>query len=58
VIRDPDALPQATQSVRGLGGLTFDDSYEDCLSAAELEKKQGFSATVFVVAGMLIKINH
>src|SRR5918998_6388507 len=42
----------------GLVGVTFDDGYEDFLGAAvpKLEKL-GFSATVFVVAGMLGKEN-
>jgi peptidoglycan/xylan/chitin deacetylase (PgdA/CDA1 family) len=39
---------------RGLVGLTFDDGYEDFLDAAlPVLEKLGFSATVFVVAGML-----
>jgi len=44
--------------VKGLVGMTFDDGYEDFLGAAvpRLEKL-GFSATVFVVAGMLGKEN-
>jgi peptidoglycan/xylan/chitin deacetylase (PgdA/CDA1 family) len=43
---------------RGLVGLTFDDGYEDFLSAAmPTLEKLGFSATVFVVAGMLGKEN-
>jgi peptidoglycan/xylan/chitin deacetylase (PgdA/CDA1 family) len=38
----------------GLVGLTFDDGYEDFLDAAvPALEKLGFSATVFVVAGML-----
>src|SRR5829696_4993686 len=38
----------------GLVGVTFDDGYEDFLSAAvPTLEKLGFSATVFVVAGML-----
>lgn len=43
---------------KGLVGVTFDDGYEDFLGAAvpRLEKL-GFSATVFVVAGMLGKEN-
>jgi peptidoglycan/xylan/chitin deacetylase (PgdA/CDA1 family) len=43
---------------RGLVGLTFDDGYEDFLSVAmPTLEKLGFSATVFVVAGMLGKEN-
>jgi len=43
---------------RGLVGLTFDDGYEDFLSAAlPTLEELGFSATVFVVAGMLGKEN-
>jgi len=39
---------------RGLVGVTFDDGYEDFLDAAvPTLEKLGFSATVFVVAGML-----
>ena len=39
---------------RGLVGLTFDDGYEDFLSTAvPTLEALGFSATVFVVAGML-----
>lgn len=39
---------------KGLVGLTFDDGYEDFLDAAvPTLEKFGFSATVFVVAGML-----
>jgi peptidoglycan/xylan/chitin deacetylase (PgdA/CDA1 family) len=42
----------------GLVGVTFDDGYEDFLSAAvPTLEKLGFSATVFVVAGMLGKEN-
>ncbi len=38
----------------GLVGVTFDDAYEDFLDAAvPTLEKLGFSATVFVVAGML-----
>jgi peptidoglycan/xylan/chitin deacetylase (PgdA/CDA1 family) len=38
----------------GLVGVTFDDGYEDFLDAAvPTLEKLGFSATVFVVAGML-----
>ena len=39
---------------RGLVGLTFDDGYEDFLQAAlPVLENIGFSATVFVVSGML-----
>jgi len=39
---------------KGLVGLTFDDGYEDFLSTAvPVLERFGFSATVFVVAGML-----
>jgi peptidoglycan/xylan/chitin deacetylase (PgdA/CDA1 family) len=41
-----------------LVGITFDDGYEDFLSAAlPTLERLGFSATVFVVAGMLGKEN-
>lgn len=41
-----------------LVGLTFDDGYEDFLHAAvPVLERLGFSATVFVVAGMLGKVN-
>jgi peptidoglycan/xylan/chitin deacetylase (PgdA/CDA1 family) len=43
---------------RGLVGLTFDDGYEDFLNAAmPTLERLGFSATVFLVAGMLGKEN-
>src|SRR5829696_3922306 len=43
---------------KGLVGVTFDDGYEDFLGAAvPTLEKLGFSATVFVVAGMLGKEN-
>jgi peptidoglycan/xylan/chitin deacetylase (PgdA/CDA1 family) len=43
---------------RGLVGVTFDDGYEDFLSAAlPTLERLGFSATVFVVAGKLGKEN-
>lgn len=43
---------------RSLIGLTFDDGYEDFLSTAlPMLETLGFSATVFVVAGMLGKEN-
>jgi len=39
---------------KGLVGLTFDDGYEDFLhTAVPVMERLGFSATVFVVAGML-----
>jgi peptidoglycan/xylan/chitin deacetylase (PgdA/CDA1 family) len=42
----------------GLVGLTFDDGYEDFLNTAVPKlQKLGFSATVFVVAGMLGEMN-
>lgn len=44
---------------RGLVGLTFDDGYEDFLSAAvPTLERLGFSATVYVVAGLLGKENE
>ena len=47
-----------TGDTRGLVGLTFDDGYEDFLSTAlPMLETLGFSATVFVVAGMLGKEN-
>ena len=47
-----------TGDARGLVGLTFDDGYEDFLSTAlPMLETLGFSATVFVVAGMLGKEN-
>jgi peptidoglycan/xylan/chitin deacetylase (PgdA/CDA1 family) len=43
-----------TGGARGLVGLTFDDGYEDFLSSAlPTLETLGFSATLFVVAGML-----
>ena len=43
---------------RSLIGLTFDDGYEDFLSAAlPTLERLGFSATVFMVTGMLGKVN-
>jgi peptidoglycan/xylan/chitin deacetylase (PgdA/CDA1 family) len=43
----------------GLVGVTFDDGYEDFLSAAvPTLEKLGFSATVYVVAGMLGSENN
>jgi peptidoglycan/xylan/chitin deacetylase (PgdA/CDA1 family) len=43
-----------TGDARDLVGLTFDDGYEDFLSTAlPTLEKLGFSATLFVVAGML-----
>jgi peptidoglycan/xylan/chitin deacetylase (PgdA/CDA1 family) len=45
-------------NTKGLVGLTFDDGYEDFLGAAlPTLERMGFSATVFVVAGMLGKEN-
>lgn len=51
-------LAMNSGGTRGLVGLTFDDGYEDFMRAAlpQLEKL-GFTATVFVVAGMLGKAN-
>lgn len=47
-----------TGDTRGLVGLTFDDGYEDFLSAAlPTLERLGFSATVFVVTAMLGKVN-
>ena len=44
---------------KGLVGVTFDDGYEDFLSAAvPTLEKLGFSATVYVVAGMLGSENN
>jgi peptidoglycan/xylan/chitin deacetylase (PgdA/CDA1 family) len=44
----------STGDARGLVGLTFDDGYEDFLhTALPVLKRLGFSATVFVVGGML-----
>lgn len=44
----------ANGDARGLVGLTFDDGYEDFLGTAlPTLEGLGFSATVFVVAGML-----
>jgi len=41
-------------NAKGLVGLTFDDGYEDFLqNAVPVLERFGFSATVFVVAGML-----
>ena len=43
---------------RGLVGLTFDDGYEDFLhTAVPVLERLGFSATVFVVVGMLGREN-
>lgn len=45
-------------SARGLVGLTFDDGYEDFLRVATpVLERHGFSATVFVVAGMMGREN-
>jgi peptidoglycan/xylan/chitin deacetylase (PgdA/CDA1 family) len=44
----------ARGNVRGLVGLTFDDGYENFLQAAlPVLENLGFTATVFVVSGML-----
>lgn len=46
-------------NARRLVGLTFDDGYEDFLqNAVPVLEKFGFSATVFVVAGMLGEENY
>ena len=51
-------LKRKSGDTRGLIGLTFDDGYEDFLNAAvPMLEKVGFSATVFVIAGMLGKEN-
>jgi peptidoglycan/xylan/chitin deacetylase (PgdA/CDA1 family) len=51
-------LAMSAGDSRGLVGITFDDGYEDFLSAAlPTLEGLGFSATVFVVAGMLGKEN-
>src|SRR3712207_3534396 len=51
-------LAMSAGHTRSLVGLTFDDGYEDFLSTAlPMLEKLGFSATVFVVAGMLGKRN-
>jgi peptidoglycan/xylan/chitin deacetylase (PgdA/CDA1 family) len=43
---------------KGLVGLTFDDGYEDFLhSAVPVLERLGFSATVFVLVGMLGRAN-
>jgi peptidoglycan/xylan/chitin deacetylase (PgdA/CDA1 family) len=43
-----------TKRSKGLVGLTFDDAYENFLqSALPVLEKHGFSATVFVVGGMM-----
>jgi peptidoglycan/xylan/chitin deacetylase (PgdA/CDA1 family) len=45
---------QCTGNAKGLVGLTFDDGYENFLqNALPVLERFGFSATVFVVAGML-----
>ncbi len=45
---------ERTGSAKGLVGLTFDDGYEDFLQyAVPVLEKFGFSATVFIVAGLL-----
>jgi peptidoglycan/xylan/chitin deacetylase (PgdA/CDA1 family) len=49
-------LAMRTGNARRLVGLTFDDGYEDFLrTAVPILKEFDFSATVFVVAGMLGK---
>src|SRR5215212_2339846 len=51
-------LAMNNRGARGLVGLTFDEGYEDFLSAAlPTLEELGFSATAFVVAGMLGKEN-
>jgi peptidoglycan/xylan/chitin deacetylase (PgdA/CDA1 family) len=46
-------------NARGLVGLTFDDGYDNFLQyALPILERFGFSATVFVVAGMLGKENN
>lgn len=51
-------LAMTSGATRGLIGLTFDDGYEDFLhTALPVLERLGFSATVFVVAGMLGKEN-
>jgi peptidoglycan/xylan/chitin deacetylase (PgdA/CDA1 family) len=45
---------QDAGNAKGLVGLTFDDGYEDFLyTALPILERYGFSATVFVVGGML-----
>jgi peptidoglycan/xylan/chitin deacetylase (PgdA/CDA1 family) len=45
---------ESTGDAKGLVGLTFDDGYEDFLqNAVPVLERFGFSATVFVVVGML-----
>jgi peptidoglycan/xylan/chitin deacetylase (PgdA/CDA1 family) len=51
-------LAMKAGDARRLVGLTFDDGYEDFLhTALPILERTGFSATVFVVAGMLGKEN-
>jgi peptidoglycan/xylan/chitin deacetylase (PgdA/CDA1 family) len=51
-------LAMSAGDVGGLVGITFDDGYEDFLSSAlPTLERLSFSATVFVVAGMLGKMN-
>jgi peptidoglycan/xylan/chitin deacetylase (PgdA/CDA1 family) len=46
-------------NVKGLVGLTFDDGYENFLhNAVPILERFGFSATVFVVGGMLGEENN
>jgi peptidoglycan/xylan/chitin deacetylase (PgdA/CDA1 family) len=50
---------RSTGNDKALVGLTFDDGYKDFLhTALPTLEKYGFSATVFVVAGMLGKDNN
>jgi peptidoglycan/xylan/chitin deacetylase (PgdA/CDA1 family) len=52
-------LAMKAGDIRGLVGLTFDDGYEDFLNTAlPTLEKLGFSATVFVVTGMLGQENN
>jgi peptidoglycan/xylan/chitin deacetylase (PgdA/CDA1 family) len=46
-------------STKGLVGLTFDDGYQDFLhNALPILESLGFTATVFVIAGMLGSMNN
>jgi peptidoglycan/xylan/chitin deacetylase (PgdA/CDA1 family) len=50
---------ERTGNARGLIGLTFDDGYENFLeNAVPVLERLGFSATVFMVAGMLGEENE
>jgi peptidoglycan/xylan/chitin deacetylase (PgdA/CDA1 family) len=52
-------LAQNAGEATGLMGVTFDDGYEDFLdTAVPILEKLGFSATVYVVAGMLGSENN